>query len=120
MNRRRGEEHAEESYSYEELQMDLAEIIDDDEKEQRRNSFFGQVEGAPAGTKRQRSKEITNVGIVTRKGLREALIAKANELKLLQGRCLEVQLNMPANDMPKKKRKKGDDAITRLINAGRD
>ena len=98
--------------------MDLAEIIDDDEKEQQRNSFFGQVEGAPAGTNRQRSKEMANVGMVTRKGLREALIAKADELRLMQGRCLEVQLNVPGADKPKKKRKKGNGAITRLINAG--
>ena len=38
MNRRRGEEHAVESYSYEELQMDLADVIDEDEKEQQRNT----------------------------------------------------------------------------------
>ena len=106
MNRRRGEEHAEESYSYAELQMDLAEIIDDDEKEQQRNSFLGQVEGVPVGTKRQRSKEMANVGMVTRKSLREALIAKANELRLMQGRCMEVQPNVPGADKPKEKRKK--------------
>ena len=100
--------------------MDLADIIEDDEKEQQRNNFFDQVEGAPAGTKRQRSKEMANVGTMTRKGLREALIAKANELKHMQGRCLEVQMNVPGNVMPKTKKKKGDDAITRLINAGRD
>ena len=100
--------------------MDLADIIDEDEKEQQRNSFFGQVEDAPAGTKRQRSKEMANVERVTRKGLREDLIAKANELRFMQGRCLEVQPNEPGTDQPMKKRKKGNDAITRLINAGLD
>ena len=49
VNRTRKEENAEEGYSIEEFQMDLAEIIDEDEKEKERNSVFGQVEGAPAG-----------------------------------------------------------------------
>ena len=36
-NRKRGEEPAEEDFSYAELQMDLVEIIDDDEQEQQRD-----------------------------------------------------------------------------------
>ena len=82
--------------------------------------LFDQVEGAPDGAKRQRSKEMANVEMITRKGLREALIAKANELKSMHEGCLEAQMNGPGNVMPKKRRRKGDDAITRLINAGRD
>ena len=78
--------------------MDLAEIIDEDEKEKERSSFFDQVESAPAGTKRQRPSEIANVEVMTRKGLREALIAKASELKSLQERGLEVQPNLTEAD----------------------
>ena len=63
---------------------------------------------------------MANVEMLTRKGLREALIAKANELKPMHEGCLEAQMNGPGNVMPKKRRRKGDDAITRLINAGRD
>ena len=121
-NHKRGEEPAEDDYSYAELQMDLAEIIDDDEQEQQRDSFFGQPEGAPVGIKRQRSKDMANIGMPTRKGLRESLIARADELRLMQGRSLEVQPNVPGADKRKRKRIKlqGDDAITRLINAGRE
>ena len=90
-------------------------------KEQQRTNLFDQVEGARGG-KRQRSKEIANVEMMTRKGLREALIAKASELRSLQERGLEVQPNLPGTDKTKKKKKiiEGNDAITRILNSGRD
>ena len=103
-NRTRKEEKAEEDYSIEEFQMDLAEIIDEDEKEKARNSLFDQVESAPTGTKRQRPSEIANVEVITRKGLRATLLAKASELKSLQERGLEVQSHQPATDNKKSKK----------------
>ena len=119
MNRSRGEEHAVDNYTYEDLQMDLAGVIDEDEKEQQRMSFFGKVEEAPAGSKRQRPGEAANVEKVTRRGLRETLIAQANKLRI-QEKGLGVQPNVPGTNKTLKRRRKGDVAITRLLNTGID
>ena len=101
--------------------MDLAEIIDDDEKVKERDNCGDQVERAPAGSKRQRPEEFVTVDKMTRKSLRETLIAKASELRSVQASGMEVQPNMPRpENATKKTRIHGNDAVARIINAGRD
>ena len=58
---------------------------------------------------------------MTRKDLREALIAKASEIRSVQARSLEDQPSMLRPESAKKRaRIQGNDAVTRIINAGRD
>ena len=54
---------------------------------------------------------------VTRRGLREILTAQTNKLRI-QKAGLEVQPNAPGIEKTENKRRKGDDAITRLLNTG--
>ena len=117
LNRSRKEGHDAESYTYEELQMDLAAVIDDDAKEQQRSVFFSHVDDRPAGSKRQRSVDAPTGDKVTRRGLREILTAQTVKLRI-QKAGLEVQPNAPGIEKTETKRRKGDDAITRLLNTG--
>ena len=101
-------------------QVVAAQSIEDEFKECRA-AFFSQIEVLPVGSKRQRIDEDTSLERTSRRSLRESLIAKATELKHKQGRRLDDHLIHPAADKPKPKRIRlqGDDAITRLINLGR-
>ena len=93
----------------------------DDKVEERRANFFSQIDDIHVASKRQRIDEDTRVGGLSRRNLRESLIAKATELRHKQGRSLDDLLIHPASEKPKPKRIRlqGDDAITRLINLGR-
>ena len=93
----------------------------EDEVKERRADFFSQIEVLPVGSKRQRIDEDTSLERTSRRSLRESLIAKATKLRHKQGRRLDDHLIHPAADKPKPKRIRlqGDDAITRLINLGR-
>ena len=73
------------------------------------------------GWKRQKLNELTRFEGMSRKRLRESLNDKVAELRRTQVRRLENHQIHPTAEQPKPKKLKlqGDDAIIRLINAGR-
>ena len=88
-----------------------------------RASFHSQVDQVPRGFKRQ-SHEMESDGSVSRKRLRELLNEQVEESRRTQVRRLDpmIQQKMHPTDeqaKPKKFRMHGNDAITTLINAGR-
>lgn len=92
-----------------------------DDAKERRADLFGQLEGVPIGSKRQRIGDETCDERNSRRSLREALMARANELKHEQRRRMDDHSIDPDSDKqkPKRIRLQGDDAITRLTNLGR-
>ena len=114
-------DHEHGSYSYEELQQDLADTIDAAEDEQQGGSIFRRTVAAPDGNKRQKVEMQAGPAILTRRSLKESLIAEAAELRCKQGRRLEDHPTAPGSERltQKRIRLQGNDAITRLINIGR-
>ena len=88
---------------------------------ERKAGIDARLASAHTASKRLRFDTDAGEGRCTRRRLRESLVAKASELKHEQERRLEKHLLSPAPHKPKQKRikLKGDDAITRLINLGR-